>query len=743
MKMKLSAKIMSTAGMTLGLLMTVMAVYQYALTSTVGRFKALMATEIELKNHAGSIKELLSFVVANEKTYIFLKDKKYAVSVEEGMEQMLKEADSIELLAGRSGDDVTRQQAGAVKNHTNEYRKSFQGVVSAMEAKGLDAASGLQGEFSAIAQRLGNDMQGYQVEDLYLSLLQMRRYEKDYIASESDKDKRYLLESVEKYRELLGKSESEGESLKVQKDTLVEYTEILKQYISVTEGKEQSASPKTVLYRSLKMRATKMEDALARVFVPRATELLLNIRINEKEYSLFHDNTYVETTRNAIVQLNESIQKAGILEKHVLAAQKALADYRSTFNALVEKDNEIGVLLTTMGDVAGKIQQLVEEIAKNAEATVTAKTGTTVSSANAFALIAIGVGIAAIFIGTLLSFFITRSITRPINEVIEGLDESAEQVTAASGEISSSSQQLADGTSQQAAAIEETSSSLEEISAMTRQNAESASHANQLAKDVHRIVIRANESMTTLNTSMAQISSQSAETRKIIRTIDEIAFQTNLLALNAAVEAARAGEAGAGFAVVADEVRNLALRAAEAAKNTANLIDGIVKKIKEGFELMARAHLEFQEVKRSVEKTGELVGEIAVASQEQAEGIAQINKATAEMDKITQQNASNAEESAAGSEEMNAQAYHLREFVTRLTVLVHGKSGEEPQRRKARPSQEDEEEILTAPPLPQSRVLVKQMSNGNIKQTSTLCSNRPAVGKRHTLSIPGRKAIEG
>jgi methyl-accepting chemotaxis protein len=181
--------------------------------------------------------------------------------------------------------------------------------------------------------------------------------------------------------------------------------------------------------------------------------------------------------------------------------------------------------------------------------------------------------------------------------------------------------------------------------------------------------------MVHLTSSMDEISKASEETSKIIKTIDEIAFQTNLLALNAAVEAARAGEAGAGFAVVADEVRNLAMRAAEAAKNTANLIEGTVKKIKEGSEVVQKTNTEFSEVQTSSAKMGELVGEISAASGEQAQGIEQIRKAVTEMENVVQRNAGNAEESASASEEMSAQAGQMKQFVAELVTMVGGSNG--------------------------------------------------------------------
>ncbi|MHC1744316.1 MAG: methyl-accepting chemotaxis protein [Syntrophobacteraceae bacterium] len=267
---------------------------------------------------------------------------------------------------------------------------------------------------------------------------------------------------------------------------------------------------------------------------------------------------------------------------------------------------------------------------------------------------------------------VARSIVKPLRRISKEIDTGAGSVATAANHISESSQSLAEGASEQAAAIEETSSSLEEMSSMTRQNADNASQADNLMKEAHQVVGEANESMNELTRSMHDITTASEETSKIIKTIDEIAFQTNLLALNAAVEAARAGEAGAGFAVVADEVRNLAMRAAEAARNTATLIEGTLKKVKSGGELVERTNTAFGEVARSSSKVAELIGEIAVASREQAQGIDQVNKAVSEMDKVVQHNAANAEESAAAAEEMNAQAEQMKTFVRELTGIVEG-----------------------------------------------------------------------
>ena len=276
-------------------------------------------------------------------------------------------------------------------------------------------------------------------------------------------------------------------------------------------------------------------------------------------------------------------------------------------------------------------------------------------------------------LGLILSWLMARSISRPINKIITGLNDASDQIASASSQVARSSQALAEGSSEQAASIEETSASLEEMASMTKQNADHSRQADSLMQETNSVVQQANSAMTELTDSMESITKASEETSKIIKTIDEIAFQTNLLALNAAVEAARAGEAGAGFAVVADEVRNLAMRAADAARNTSELIENTVKKINDGSRLVGSTSESFAEVATNSGKVGELVGEIAAASSEQAQGIEQVNTAVVEMDKVTQQNAAGAEESASASEEMNAQAEQMKYMVGELVAVVGGR----------------------------------------------------------------------
>jgi methyl-accepting chemotaxis protein len=270
-------------------------------------------------------------------------------------------------------------------------------------------------------------------------------------------------------------------------------------------------------------------------------------------------------------------------------------------------------------------------------------------------------------------WWVTQRIFKLIKGISNSLDNASGQIDNASTQVSQGSQQLASGASEQASNLEEISSNLEELTSMSIQNSENSAEIKRLMEgEVAEVYSIINARVAEMGETMAATVEASNEMAKVIKSIDEIAFQTNLLALNAAVDAARAGEAGKGFAVVAEEVRNLAQRSADAAKNTAQLIQETDSKVNEVVKQNNDVLEAMKKNENHAGKVAHLVSEVNAASQEQSVGIEQINTAIAQLNQVTQSNAANAEESASASEELSAQSRELSHMVGSLVKLVEG-----------------------------------------------------------------------
>jgi len=406
-------------------------------------------------------------------------------------------------------------------------------------------------------------------------------------------------------------------------------------------------------------------------------------------YSVLKEPAIVERSKETFLSTTARIEKLAAELKPMVASgagresvetiQTQLANWQPLYQEIVQMsaagrfDTTLNATVNKTIEMADQIQKAAQELQQREGANLAAasKDAQQTSSRSRW--------IATVMIGLCLALgavvvWIVRQISGTLRQIAAEMGDGAEQVAAAASQVSSASQSLAQGSSEQAASIEQTSASTEEINSMSQKNAENSKVAADNMVEAAQRIDEANRNLGQMVTSMNEINASSEKIGKIIKVIDEIAFQTNILALNAAVEAARAGEAGMGFAVVADEVRNLAQRCAQAAKDTAGLIEESISKSNDGKTKLDQVAKAVASITGSATKVKTLVDEVKLGSEEQARGIEQVAKAITQMEKVTQTTAANAEESASASEELSAQSDTLRAIVARLNGMVGGGS---------------------------------------------------------------------
>jgi methyl-accepting chemotaxis protein/methyl-accepting chemotaxis protein-1 (serine sensor receptor) len=402
-----------------------------------------------------------------------------------------------------------------------------------------------------------------------------------------------------------------------------------------------------------------------------------------------HDQASVEKY-SADLRETASKTRAYVDENLPLArtagGKRVLGEMQSDIGVIVQNNDELYRLcksenLSAAADVlANKVDPLVQKIVGGADTIVGLANGLVVTSgisaesivlqtrwmfAILFVLsIAVGSGV----------IFIVRQINRTLTRSLFELSGGAEQIASAASQVATSSQSLAQGSSEQAASLEETASSSEEINSMAKKNTDNAHSMATLVGESQDLFTTANRQLEEMVVSMDEINESSSRISKVNKTIDDIAFQINILALNAAVEAARAGEAGMGFAVVADEVRNLAHRSAQAAKDTAAMIEDSIAKSNSGKVKVDQIATAIRTITEVSGKIKILVDEVTLASDEQSRGLDQIAKGISQMEQVTQTTAASAEESAAAAEELDAQSESLKHVVSQLNAIVHSES---------------------------------------------------------------------
>ena len=424
-----------------------------------------------------------------------------------------------------------------------------------------------------------------------------------------------------------------------------------------------------------------------------------------------------DSTKAALASVEQPLNEYTKLASEL--AKKAIQDPAAGESGMADFGKKFQDLERSMSTASGLIESRAEAIKASAEA----------SKKLFLNFLFVGIGVSILLLN-LVGWIVAKSIPRSFMLLIDRLAIGAAQIESASGHIASSSESLASSTTEQAASLEETSASLEEIASMTKNNAENSREAKDLTGAMREVADTGASDMDKMAHAMAAIKESSNNIAKIIKTIDEIAFQTNILALNAAVEAARAGEAGMGFAVVAEEVRNLALRSASAARETAEKIEDSIQKSSAGVQINAKVSLSLADIVSKARQADELVAQISIASNEQSQGIDQINSSVSQMDAMTQNNAAGAEESANVSADLRTQSTQLTQLVQELQTLVGGKSS------SAKRSSKIKSPLKTKKTQLASSRRVTESKTQSSKPANRALTNKDSKSTAHRDAIP-------
>ena len=686
--LKLSYKLGIAIGVMGLLMLGTIFFFSHTLKTTSKSFKDVRNQESAILLHAKTIDNYMLQCRRNEKDFLLRLDKKDLGKLEKNVANLIKEAQAVQKIGDQANLTQASKMAKDIIQNAELYKEGFADIVMAYEKKGLDPNSGLQGAFRDFVHNLSDAMKKHAKRDSYVALLMMRRYEKDYQRTESDKYKKSLSIAISKYEKLLSTGSHAKESKKLQEEGLKEYKTSFDQYFIADE------QDKPTLYNKIRAAAKKMETGLKMILIPSAKSLVLEIRKQEKNYLLRSEKKYVQKTHTALNNLMEVSKSSGIKNIYIENIEKFVKSYKEAFDALVEENQKIINIKAEMRETVHKIEPLVSKLSELSTKQAESKIILVESKSSKNITLATILGILAVVIGIIIAYIIIRGITtillkaidlskniadgdltqrldidqedevgilvqamnsmsknlqkmfQDISMGVQTLTSSSTELSAVSEQININSTQTAEKSNSVAAAAEEMATNMNSVAAATEQTSTNiqmiVAASEEMTATINEIATNITKgSETTSNAVMkAQevsgkvdaLGKSASEISKITEAISDISEQTNLLALNATIEAARAGEAGKGFAVVAGEIKALAQQTAEATSLIKEKISGVQNTTAESIEAI-------ESIVNVINDINDIVTTVATAIEEQSA--------------TTQEISNNVSQAAAGVQEIN------------------------------------------------------------------------------------------
>jgi methyl-accepting chemotaxis protein len=712
--MKILYKLSAGFGVVLVLLLCVVGIYQYCVRSTVSNVNDLMEVELKIAENSAQVKSFMLKSRESETAFLNTLEISQTRQLEQNIRSLQEKAGAIRTIAAEAGYTESAEKAEQIIALSEKYLSSFTELVSAWERKGLDADSGLKGEFNRVAGILGEKMKEHQVDELYLAFLRLWISEREFKQTTFADVRENLIASMDTYRDTLEKSTCNPENKAYQAKELKLYRDAF-----------DALGDDEFFYEIMVTTRENMEQALNQVYVPMAGELLLNIRQEEKHYLLHGDDRYAAATRSAVDTLVNQLNTAGIRKAFIEVSEMQLNAYRTAFDALVQEDRIIKDAEEKMHSAAARISREVDLIYQSAMTISESQTGEISKVANTLSGAAMFMGAFAVLIGIVLAVFITRSITGPANQVIlmvrdiaEGqgdltrrltydandeigelakwfnaflerlqamildiadnsgtMGTSSDRLLAIAGSMSRGAENMSARVASVAGAAADMSASIETISTAMNEASSTAglvaSATEEMNASIGEIAKRAETANTISETAvkeaekaralMACLGTAAMEIGKVSETINDISGKTNLLALNATIEASRAGEAGKGFAVVANEIKQLARQTFDATDHINRQISGIQDSTNNATQGMNAITGIINEVNSVISMIASTIEEQSITTHEIAENVAQSSRAISQVTTQVEEGSRFAGKIAAEISEVNSAAAGISE----------------------------------------------------------------------------------
>ena len=411
--LKIGVKLMGGVGFVLFIMAIALGIYSYSLASAVSGFEGLLDTEITIRDHSNRIDSLMLQARRSEKDFLMRKDLKYVKRVEEKITELIKEAGLIAIIGKDTGNIDAAEKANGLTKNAHEYLNNFKAVVKSYEIMGLDHNSGLQGKFRKVVHTIEGDLKQYAVGTMYMELLQIRRYEKDFVRTGKASYLKKLNDRLDRFATFLKQWQGASDIRKKQADVLDKYNGGLKQYIEA-----KSIDGKNKIYDAMRKNAGTLEKTLIEYYVPGVEAIFLMIRRHEKDYLLRRDKKYVARTHKVLSTLLEAFKTSQISQQAIKRSESQLNEYRSSFDALAAENNNVKILIENMRQAIHEIEPAVSALNEQSTTAAALKQKNTIQSAGTRSVIAIIISILAVLIGIVMAFFITRSIAQPVNKIV-------------------------------------------------------------------------------------------------------------------------------------------------------------------------------------------------------------------------------------------------------------------------------------------------------------------------------------